>query len=84
MFNSLNNIFVQVPAFETSDGKYLYESNAIAYYGKKKASFGILNTQLEWKCTIISGLISADCVNVTIKILKKCIELKMCERLRLN
>lgn len=24
----------QVPAFETSDGKYITESNAIAYYGK--------------------------------------------------
>jgi hypothetical protein len=24
----------QVPAFETEDGQYLTESNAIAYYGK--------------------------------------------------
>lgn len=24
----------KVPAFETSDGKYITESNAIAYYGK--------------------------------------------------
>jgi glutathione S-transferase len=26
--------FLQVPAFETTDGQYLTESNAIAYYGK--------------------------------------------------
>jgi len=26
--------YLQVPAFETDDGQYLTESNAIAYYGK--------------------------------------------------
>jgi len=26
-------LFIKVPAFETSDGQYIAESNAIAYYG---------------------------------------------------
>lgn len=30
----MNFICLQVPAFETSDGKYITESNAIAYYGE--------------------------------------------------
>lgn len=30
----IENIIFKVPAFETTDGKYITESNAIAYYGK--------------------------------------------------